>query len=219
MSDVNEAAQWAAILFIGIFALGLTRQLGRFLVPRENQLPAQGPPVGADLVSRLPTEIATRVADSISHTSALSVLVVTRERCSGCEILVDRLRASSPAFRVTAIVTEAASDDYLADLRTVFSEVARDTSGKAARQLLVTATPVIFVLDNAGRIVHKQLGGDVDHAMAHYRRQGEAADRGDDARSGMLAHLVLPDRGVSHSATLPTAQSARGAEHDTHRHA
>jgi hypothetical protein len=51
---INELAQWAVLLFLTIFVLGLTRQLGNFLVPPEQQRARE---VGPGLGTALPADL------------------------------------------------------------------------------------------------------------------------------------------------------------------
>ena len=51
---VNEIAQWAVLAFLSVFVLGLTRQLGNFLVSRQELVAADsGPPLGGELPSEI----------------------------------------------------------------------------------------------------------------------------------------------------------------------
>ena len=51
--EVNELAQWVVLVFMGVFLLGLTRQLGAFMRPHSEELADMGPALGTEVPSAL----------------------------------------------------------------------------------------------------------------------------------------------------------------------
>ena len=90
---VNELAQWAALIFVGVFVIGLTRQLGRYMVTeREEIAHSVGPDVGKALpADLLPRADRDRLAELIrSSAGGWGAVLVVDPDCPGCAALLQQ---------------------------------------------------------------------------------------------------------------------------------
>ncbi len=188
---INELAQWAALIFLGIFVVGLTRQLGRYMVSeREEIAHSVGPDVGKALPrDLLPTADRERLAELIGASEAgWGVVVVVDPDCPGCAALLQQAeREGMPEHAPAAAVTRSDEAEFAEYLGRVF-DVAVADAGRVERAGL-QVTPFVLIVDGALRIAHKALTADVSAAVAHWRSQnGRAPARNDD-------RLVVETRG------------------------
>jgi hypothetical protein len=203
MSTFNELAQWATLLFLGVFIVGLTRQLGRFILPHEFErpglAPVQGPPIGARLAQLIPEPLlrALTRASSASESSELVVLAIVRDHCASCDVLLNELSGSSARPPVVALVTDPASAEHVATVAAAVDDVVRDPDGQTAKDLLIAATPFVLLLDDNLELLHKQLGGTVDGALDDLAiRRGDsnggaASATGESERAALTSSAAL----------------------------
>lgn len=160
---LNELAQWAVLGFVSVFLLGLTRQLGNFLVPsRERLAHDTGPRVGKRLSTEiLPAHALERLQSLIRERGAGwgSVLVVSDD-CPGCEGLVERLsRDGAPDGTPIAFISRASSPEHQAVLEQVGDVAVVDP--KRLKAASIGVTPFAFLVDESLKIVHKQIAWDL----------------------------------------------------------
>jgi hypothetical protein len=150
--DINEFAQWAVLAFLGIFVLGLTRQLGFFLVPRGQADGEIGPDVGKplprELLGRYAHERLRELIAAREHASAGAILVID-EACSDCRDTLERLAASPrPDLPVVGLLTGTHEPDFRARAEQVFDFVADDPEGERSEKAGISGTPFLVVVDD-----------------------------------------------------------------------
>jgi hypothetical protein len=94
---LNELLQWAALVFMGIFLIGLTRQLAHFLVdPKEQYANDTGPRLGKGLSEDLLTRAEREQVSALfaSRRTAWGAIVVVAETCIGCKAMLERVSDS-----------------------------------------------------------------------------------------------------------------------------
>ena len=171
MSVALEVLQWAAILFLGVMALGLTRQLGFFLVPRTEQLRQQGPDVGSDLsplLGPVAGEVRERLAAPMAEAAA--VLVVD-ERCEGCRQILDQFEQGlwdTKGRLVLVAVVKESGRDFVSRVRAIADVVAEDPDGTNTRGAGIVATPYGLVVDEHLRVQDREVGGHVEDLLANF---------------------------------------------------
>lgn len=171
---LNELAQWAVLAFMGVFLLGLTRQLGNFLVPnRERVANDTGPRVGKRLSSELlPTEALDRLRTLIAESGRGwgSILIVS-EDCPGCDGLIDRIaREGSPQQTPVAIISRTSSEPHRSRLERVGDVVVVDKERLKAAH--VGVTPFAFLVDGSLKILHKQIAFDLSDVVHNWLENG-----------------------------------------------
>jgi hypothetical protein len=176
---LNELAQWAVLLFLGIMTLGLLRQLGEFLVPpRERVALSRGPKIGKKLPDELlwPQERVDLLNLMDERSVESAAIVVVDEECSQCKSLVDRLHAHGPpestpivAFSSESSPAHRAVLEEIADLVVVDPE-RLDKVGLDAR-------PFILIVDSVLEVRHKEIGSDLGAAVAAWRSGASGESR------------------------------------------
>lgn len=171
--DVNEAAQWAAIVFIGIFVFGLTRQLGLFLVDRREQAAHDlGPAVGRSVPTDvLPDPQRAQLLEAMERRGTQrGALVVVGEDCIGCDSLIGRLHDEGRPERVALAFLSRKSDrrhrkmlDELADAVVVN----KDAMDKAN----LRASPFVMLVDERLKVLDKQIAPDLHAVVARWEEQ------------------------------------------------
>jgi hypothetical protein len=165
---INELAQWAVLLFIAIFVLGLTRQLGNFLVPKREQMAnSLGPALGASL------PLSLLDAGARAHVNHLmrdrqtdwGVVLIVSEDCPSCDTVLDRLGEQRPSIRGPIVALSRRSGSAHEDrLRGLTDLVV--VGGAALKAEGLTATPFAMVIDESFRVRHKALATDVADTLA-----------------------------------------------------
>lgn len=160
---LNELAQWGALICVGILALGLTRQLGVFLVPAHEQAALE---VGPDVGKRFPagflsaSQRAELVAEMERRGVELATFLVVSERCQTCRALLDELAAGArQRLPIVALLRES-SAEHRQLLEAVASLVIVDAAQLDALNL--TIEPLALVVDREFKVQAKQLVFSVD---------------------------------------------------------
>jgi hypothetical protein len=157
---INELAQWAVLAFMGVFVIGLTRQLGNFLMPKHERIALE---VGPEIGKRLPEDLVgdrTRLNELMAerHSDWAAVMLVDQD-CDGCESMLARLeqdgRLPGPLVAVSR-KSDATHRRRLAELADIV--LANADAMKAAK---ITVTPFVIVVDGDLAVLHKQAGPDV----------------------------------------------------------
>lgn len=171
MSIINEAAQWAVLLFIGIFVFGLTRQLGSYLTAgREGAADVEGPRLGQDAPSALMSDAErAHILDRVRETGSDWVgVLVTRENCSTCEnMLSDIEEERVPRPPVLILAAAQAGEDHRARLSRLADLVVADE--RRLERLDVASTPFCMILDRDLRVVQKAIGTRLDMLASRWR--------------------------------------------------
>jgi hypothetical protein len=164
---VFEIVQSAAILFIGVFVIGLTRQLGLFMMPRPAQLAEQGPRDGAALPLQLvDSEAQVRLKEAIRQSGSHHALVAIVDHvCPACHALLDQMRVANATgvggVPPSAIIVKGSDDDFVQTVFETGAAVLVDPRGEAAASVGIRATPFVLLLDRELRVIAKDVGGDL----------------------------------------------------------
>jgi len=171
---INELLQWAVLTFVGIFVVGLTRQLGFFMTPnREHVAIEHGPELSQQL------SFPRGVRDSLgpfrdliaSKSAGYGLVIAVDEFCPGCAGLLERLRqnGSPDGAPVLALVKEE-SLDFRAEVE---SDVDLAVFGEDAKRVLdhmrLPVTPFVMIVDEKLRVQHKAVLPDMNAAVARWR--------------------------------------------------
>ena len=166
---VNEIMQWAVLAFIGVFVVGLTRQLGMFIVPRVQQIEAAGPQLGKRLPSELVSEAESDVLRQvISEWNAPGIAVVVVDHaCAVCQRLVAGIGERGGAERLAqsvglpfAALVKPSPPEFIEAVQKAFPITLVDGAGEA-RKAGLAATPFVLVLDEELRVQVSRITVDV----------------------------------------------------------
>jgi hypothetical protein len=170
MPLINELAQWAALVFLGILVFGLTRQLGQFIIPRRDQLLYQGPEVGDELPKSVINGVsAHQLGVAINEGPGLALVAVVNDKCLGCQGLIERLETlGTPANAPLIAVVDSNDADFTTRIDRVFDFVVRDDGLRQAREIGISATPYILGIDADLRIAFRGISGDLHGLVAEW---------------------------------------------------
>jgi hypothetical protein len=164
---INELAQWAALLFLGVFVIGLTRQLGNFLVPSGERVALEtGPDIGVPFPEQiLDREDRSRILDLMTERgTSWAAVVVVAEGCGGCKGLLEGIRADGTPEDAPLIALSRNSGPEHAELLGELADVVVVDSERLGDANLL-ATPFGLILDDSLRVVHKQLAWDLSEVV------------------------------------------------------
>jgi hypothetical protein len=152
----SELAQWAAIFALGVMVVGLTRQLGAFLLPHRDQLTQSGPQPGSLLRSPLITpEEQTEIKAAMTRLSAASgVMLIVDQNCMGCRDLIDDLNELASRERRMPLVglVKGSGVRFVADAHRVFDVVIEDPESVRVRAADIVAAPHALTFDRALKV-------------------------------------------------------------------
>lgn len=194
---INELAQWATLVFLAIFVLGLTRQLGNFLVPPRDRAALE---VGPDLGKTLPTGLLSdqdrrRLYEAMDQRGlGWAVFLVVGEECDGCKGLLEGLAEHGAPDEVAVVaVSSEAGPEYRRLLDSLADLVIVDADRVKAAEL--AATPFAVIVDRSLKVVHKQLAWDLAEVVEVWRRQDGAEDEGPSRRAQSAEELEIVQNG------------------------
>lgn len=179
MSIVNEAAQWALLIFLGIFVLGLTRQLGAFLTATRDQKAAvTGPSIGKVVPrSLLSAQERQRLADLIRGRGVdWGAILAVDDRCTGCDELLAGLEADGVPERGPLFVFSRSSDEeHQRRLAAIADHVVVDP--RRMKRANLTITPFAILVDEHLNVVRKAIGTELVPLIERWReeRDGDPA--------------------------------------------
>lgn len=177
---INELAQWAVLIFVAVLALGLTRQLGNFIVPRREQIAYElGPDIGSVVGAPiLQDEEAGRLREAIdSGPTDWGAIVVVDERCYGCDGLLAALEEDGPPEGAPVVALSRDSGaEHRARLERCADDVIVDADRLRAGEL--NATPFVMILDRELRVRFKDVLPDLRYAVDKWRGDERAGDPG-----------------------------------------
>jgi hypothetical protein len=188
---INEFAQWSVLIVLAIFVLGLTRQLGTYLVPaRDVRAREVGPSLGATLPSRffLPDERASLDALMRGRRTDWVLLLVVSESCPQCGALLERMLARAGATAKLPIValSRGSSVEHRGQLERVADLVVVDSDRLDAAEL--TVAPFALIVDRDLRVHQKQFVWDIDELLDVWN----ATYDGNGVRARAAAPAALP---------------------------
>lgn len=161
---INEVAQWAVLVFLSVLALGLTRQLGHFLLPHNEQVMQTAPEVGSVLPDTLldAGDRQALAALAAGHESGLAGVVVLNEECNGCQAMIEDLESGAVVRHgpLVAVVKESEAA-FVGRAATVFDFVVDDEDGDRVSRTGLAATPFLLLVDSDLRVTHRDFGGAV----------------------------------------------------------
>jgi hypothetical protein len=170
---LNELAQWAVLVFIAIFVVGLTRQLGDFLVPKKAQLASDtGPLVGKKLPPGMLSQQEHRQVHELMEQRSVgwATLLIVAEGCPGCGTLLERLQTAERPHRAPVIaLSRKSSPSHERSLREVADLVIVD--GRRLKAAGLTVTPFAVIVDSSLTVLHKQLAWDLQEVLDTWRHQ------------------------------------------------
>jgi hypothetical protein len=168
---INEIAQWVVLLVLLVFTVGLTRQLGRFLVTPREERAQQGPKVGERMPEALlPADAHDRLLALMREREASwTPMVFVRDHCSGCTQLLRNLADFELPEAAPIVAHTHAQGEKLAQIEEVCDLIIDDPDGVQVKAAGINAMPFIVLLDADLRVAHKQLGVRVDHVYANWR--------------------------------------------------
>lgn len=168
---MNELAQWAVLIFLCVLVLGLTRQLGHFLLPHREQVLDPAPNVGDTLPGVL-TEGRERdrlVELTTAADPGYLALLVLNEQCNGCQHLVEDLERGRVQFHGPLVfVAKESSREFAQRLAGQGDLVIDDPDATKSQSAGFSATPFLLVLDKDLKIMHRDFGGDVFTALQQW---------------------------------------------------
>lgn len=160
---LNELAQWAALIVVTVFVIGLTRQLGYFIrPPEEERSDAFGPELGGALPSELFAGPDRDRLEALFDRASVSraAVMVTHERCEPCASWLEALGGSGRSVPLIALTNDP-SPEYLARLlSTADLTIVDDAEAQQLKEANLVATPFLMLIDRQLRVQEKQLGGD-----------------------------------------------------------
>lgn len=172
---LNELAQWAVLIFLAIFVFGLTRQLGLYVVPRQQQLEDLGPPLKRPLPSKLVGgSDRSRLVEMVRESPGRwgGVLVVD-EACSTCtDMIEDMVRAGKPEGAPLAAITNSTGMEFQQELGEVVDLVVLDRKSERCHEEGIYVTPFVMIVDDKLKVVHKQVGN-LQMALDHWRSHNQ----------------------------------------------
>lgn len=166
---INELVQWIVLIFVGVFLLGLTRQLGFFLMPRRQQLATHGPSLGRVLPEALLSTADRRELRQLiaERNSLLAAYVVIYDKCDSCQELLQDLRESAGESRLPVAALAVGSDARFQQAAAEACDmVIFDPRGEIREQTDIIATPFVMLLDSQLRVVAKEVTSDLAEAVA-----------------------------------------------------
>jgi hypothetical protein len=168
---INELLQWAALAFVGVFLIGLTRQLGHFLVdPKEQYANDTGPPLGKplpdDLLTRNERDRVTELF--AARRTAWGALVVVAETCIGCKAMLERVSKSGvPDGAPLVVISRESGADHRRYLEAIADVVIVDHKRLSRADLLVS--PFVIMFDPNFHVVHKAIAPDLEFTVAQWK--------------------------------------------------
>lgn len=146
---LNEVAQWAVLVFLAIFVMGLTRQLGKFLLashPAE-RLAAEGPVLGEVATNAVITPEERDVLQQLREARQTDWLgvVAMDQTCRGCQEMLDHLTEVGVPERAPLMILSRSSDpEHRALLEEVADLVVVDEGRFDKARLGVTPFSMLF---------------------------------------------------------------------------
>jgi hypothetical protein len=188
LSSLNEAAQWAALVFLSIVGIGLTRQIGNLLTAgRDQKAELEGPKLGAVVPTSLiaPDERAQMralmAAKGVSHAGVIAM----DRRCAGCDEMLADLDTGQPVPLPLLILSKDSDEAHIQRLQKVADILAVD--GRRFRRSNLTITPFTMLLDEDFRLVKKAIATHLHVLYERWQDEQEDAELGPEPAVPSLA--------------------------------
>lgn len=185
---LNELAQWASLIFLGILVLGLTRQLGDFLTPARDRVSSnRGPAVGSKLPDGLLQAIGRTDLQHLMRRreTPWALLATVSAECPRCAALLDELeRKGVPEHAPVVLLAPVATDEFrdrlarIADLTVVDEDRLRDAG--------LTVKPFMVIVDNRLKVQHKEFSTDPAAVVRNFMRETGRVERSGDGSGDPL---------------------------------
>ena len=168
---INETLQWIVLIFLAVFAFGLTRQLGQFMVQtHQDRSETQGPDIG----HRLPRGVLTEAERHLLAGLAVERdrdwigLIAVDEQCRGCDEVLTMLEEEGiPGDAPVAAITRGAGVEFAARLERIFDVVGVGEDRVRAADL--TITPFVLLLNADFKVAHKSAAASLGQALVDWR--------------------------------------------------
>ncbi|MEX0701401.1 MAG: hypothetical protein WD069_04835 [Planctomycetales bacterium] len=212
---MNEIAQWVVLSFIAVFLVGLTRQLGLFIVPRREQLEAMGPVVNRsipkDLLSATEQKRFARVLAESPTTWGL--VVVIDSNCHGCHNMLAQLKKrSTPSHApIVALVQSGADDTFIDEVREVVDVAISDPGGERRTAVGIAATPYVMIVGESGKVLHRSVTSDLRFAVARWRTETRDHPRPAETTDGWKDQAFTKEPKPNHVRAESGSQSGNGS--------
>jgi hypothetical protein len=197
---INELLQWAALAFMGVFLIGLTRQLAQFLTdPKEQYARETGPPQGKAIPDYLLTRSERKQVGELfaSSDAAWGAILVVADNCIGCKAMLERLAESGvPDGAPLVVISRQSDEDHRRQLEVIADVVVVDAKRLSRADLLVS--PFVIMFDRKFRVVHKAITPDLAFTAAEWKGtedSGEPAANGHPADARLAVTQVGSDGG------------------------
>jgi hypothetical protein len=171
---INEIAQWAVLLFLSVFILGLTRHLGQSLMPpRQQYAHDQGPALGAVVPATLLDDREQGVIKRliVERAHSFAVLLMVHDTCPACTELISSLERGVFDEELSGApivaITRSSERRHVDSLRAVADLAVVDPHRFEAGDFRFT--PFIMIVDGNLTVVHKDLSADVGSAVRRWR--------------------------------------------------
>jgi hypothetical protein len=170
---LNELAQWAVLLFIAVFVLGLTRQLGNFIMPKGERVDLDiGPPIGDRLSEPLfSVEEGQAIRDLITASPVdWGAVVVLHDQCTGCSALLERVRRKGrPRGAVMVALTRDEEPRHVDKLRRLSDMTIAD--GRRLDEAELFTAPFALLVDSDLQVLHKDVTPDLHQTVTAWLEQ------------------------------------------------
>jgi hypothetical protein len=192
----NELAQWAMLCFLCIFVLGLTRQLGHFIIPRREELVEEGPPLNRAIPRTLVYDDERHLLESVfaSTLGRFGFCAAVSQSCPGCHALLRNMERNRDEVTRRGLFALAAwadgDEEFRASVADVFPVVFEDVGGHRSRPGGIVGVPYVMVVDGELRVRDRSVEADVLRLSEKW--SGEAAP---------VAHQVAAQKGSEANGT------------------
>jgi hypothetical protein len=164
------------LIFVAVLALGLTRQLGNFIVPRREQIAYElGPDVGRVIAAPvLLSDEAEQLKQSIHDgPTEWGAIIVVDERCHGCEqLLVQLEETGAPENAPVVVLSRDSGPEHRARLERFADLVIVD--GERLKAADLNATPFVMLVDRDLKLRFKDVLPDLRYAVDKWRDERHA---------------------------------------------
>jgi len=178
--SVNDFVQWAAIVCLSVFILGLYRQLAELLgSPKAGSLEAtSGPPMHRKLAAPL---LAALRSVPPSAGGEVTIAFVS-EGCAGCgRLLAELADSATQNLDGVVVIARSRTSMYREALKELRVPVVHDDDGTLWSSANISITPFLLGVNGKGIVEWKA----VDH---HVRRSSRQGARTSSTANGSQAH-------------------------------
>lgn len=163
----NELAQWAVIGFLSIFVLGLTRQLGHFIIPRREELVQEGPSLNRLLPRTMVYDDERPLLHEVFALTSgrLGLCAAVSQSCPGCHALLRNMERNRDEAAMRGLFPLAAwvdgDESFRAAVADVFPVVFEDVGGHRSRPGGIVGVPYLLLVDDQLHVRDRSVEADV----------------------------------------------------------